>query len=113
MKRQLVIASVLLLFMMFAPMIALAQDEIASDPSTAKALVTLGGSLVGSLLLGAFKKHLTPLPNKTIPISNPIVFGGAAAAITSDVKSTALAIGGSILATVAHSGTRAIMKRLE
>lgn len=78
-----------------------------------KQLLSIGVSFFGSLLLGAFKKHKTPLPNKAIPITNPLIFGGSVAGLTNDIGDTVGAVAGSLLATGAHMLTRKIfgMKR--
>ena len=73
-----------------------------------KQLLTAGVSFFGSLLLGAFQKHKTPVPNKAIPVTNPLIFGGIAAGATNDIGDTVGAVAGSLLATGAHMLTRKI-----
>lgn len=75
-------------------------------------LAIAGASFVGSLGIGAFKKHKTALPNGIIPYSNPTITGGGTALLTGDLGATAAAMAGSLAATGVHQAWKRIRRRL-
>lgn len=70
-----------------------------------------GISLVGSLFTGAVQKNASDVPNKMIPFTNPVIWGGTAGGATQEPTNVFSAIVGSLLATGVHMAAKKIKGR--
>jgi hypothetical protein len=70
-----------------------------------------GISLVGSLFTGAVQKNASDVPNKLIPLTNPVIWGGTAGGATQQPENVASAIVGSLLAWGVHAVGKRIQRR--
>lgn len=71
-------------------------------------LVPFGVSLIGSFVTGKVQKSATPLPNKFIPGTNALMFGGATAGVTGNPIDAAAAGVGALTASLIFSGIKKV-----
>ena len=64
--------------------------------------IAMGVSAVGSMTTGFFLKHSTPISNKAIPVTNPLMWSGGTAAVTQDPMDVGGSFVGSLLAWGVH-----------
>lgn len=102
-----------ILFALLLPLIGFAAetDIVGMAPDQVSGtLMTYAVSTLGTLALGWIQKHKTPVPNKAIPITNPVIAGGVAAGVTQDPVATGASILGALTAWGLHQLGKRVFK---